>query len=56
MNEGVLIVDDEYFFDLAWRKISTRKNISYGESYIINEGIDSQIGTRIPLWMFGFLY
>ncbi len=55
-NEGVLIVDDEYPFDLEWRTISSKKYISYGESYSINEGIDSQIGTRIPLWMFGFLY
>ncbi len=55
--EGELIINDEYRFALEWSSLSTQKASKYlNESYIISEEIDSQAGTRIPLWMFGFLY
>ena len=55
-GDGTLVVDGEYHFTMEWIKGTSRKSIANTEYYSINEGIDFQSGTRIPLWMFGFLY
>ncbi len=55
-GDGTLIVDGEYNFRMEWLKGASRKSIPNSDYYSINEGIDFQSGTRIPLWMFGFLY
>ncbi len=55
-GDGTLIVDGEYNFRMEWLKGASRKSIPNNDYYSINEGIDFQSGTRIPLWMFGFLY
>jgi len=48
---GKFLIDGEYTFELQWQG-----NALPGDGYTICEGLEYQAGTRIPLWMFGFLY
>ena len=55
-DDGGFLVDGKYRFQLSWqRKTSTRVGRPT-DDYTIVEGLEYQTGTKIPLWMFGFLY
>lgn len=53
-GDNGLIVDEEFSFSLEWINQGLKR--SAGSAYSINPDLDYQKGTRIPLWMFGFLY
>lgn len=55
-KKGDFIVDGKYLFEVGGpnKTFDQIKNIP--QSYLAIDGIESGIGNRIPLWMFGLLY
>ena len=48
-------IDGKYSFQMAWKAGTAGKNVP-GADYIIDPDIEYPSGSRLPLWMFGFLY
>ncbi len=55
-KEGNLLIDDKYSFSLSWKQKGNRRVGLKNDGYTLCDGLDYQTGTRIPLWMLGFLY
>lgn len=55
-DNGNILIDGQYQFEMAWAVKSGRKSNRQSDAYSVCDGLDYQTGTRIPLWMFGFLY
>ena len=55
-KKGDFIVDGKYLFEVGGpnKTFDQIKNIP--QIYLAIDGIESGIGNRIPLWMFGLLY
>jgi predicted AAA+ superfamily ATPase len=53
-REGVIKVDGRYRFQPEWNAVQSSAQMPY--DYLISPELDHQKGTRVPLWMFGFLY
>lgn len=55
-DRGDFLVDGKWLFEVGgpgktFRQIADEKN-----SFVVNDGVETGIGNKIPLWMFGFLY
>jgi hypothetical protein len=54
-DEATIVIDGEFRFHLAWKNNKTERRKSDAD-YSIEPNLESQDGTNIPIWMFGFLY
>ena len=54
--QGDFLVDGRYLFEVggAGKKFSQIKDLP--DSFVAADGIETGIGNKIPLWLFGFLY
>ena len=54
--QGDFLVDGRYLFEVggAGKKFSQIKDLP--ESFVAADGIETGMGNKIPLWLFGFLY
>ncbi len=53
---GDFLVDDKWLFEIGG-KGKTARQISHTEkSYIAADNIEFGFGSKLPLWLFGFLY
>lgn len=55
-EKGDFLVDGKWLFEVGgpgktFRQIADEKN-----SFVVNDGVETGIGNKIPLWLFGFLY
>ena len=55
-DKGDFLVDGKWLFEVGgpgktFRQIADEKN-----SFVVNDGVETGIGNKIPLWLFGFLY
>ena len=55
VKEGQFLIDLEYHFEMEW-KMGKSAQMVQNNSFIIVDGIENQVGNKIPLWMLGFLY
>jgi len=55
-GQGDFYVDGKYVFEIGGTNKSNRQLRGISDSFIVADGIEYGTGTRIPLWLFGFLY
>jgi hypothetical protein len=55
-KRGDFFVDSSYTFEIGGRNKGFEQIEGILDSYLAIDGIETGIGKRIPLWLFGFLY
>lgn len=53
---GDLLVDEKYLFEIGGKNKQYKQIADIPDSYVIVDDVESSIGNKIPMWMFGFLY
>jgi len=53
---GDFAVDNRYVFEVGGRSKSIKQIQSLEHGYVVADSIELSVGTKIPLWLFGFLY
>ena len=54
--QGDFLVDGRHLFEVGGRGKGFTQIKDVPDSYVINDGVETGIGNKIPLWLFGFLY
>ncbi len=54
-DRGDFVVDDEWVFEVGGADKSTRQ-LQGGKGFVAADDIEVGFGSKIPLWLFGFLY
>lgn len=55
-KKGDFLVDDKYLFEVGGRGKGFSQIKDIPNSFVVNDGVEVGIGSKIPLWLFGFLY
>lgn len=55
-KKGDFLVDDRYLFEVGGKGKSFDQIKDVPDSFVVNDGVESTRGNKIPLWLFGFLY
>jgi uncharacterized protein len=55
-HKGDFLIDDTYLFEIGGRKKSFDQIKNEEKAYLACDDMESGIGSKIPLWLFGFLY
>lgn len=53
---GDFLVDDQYLFEVGGKNKSARQLNQNQNGYLVCDGMETGVGIKIPLWLFGFLY
>jgi len=53
---GDFVVDDRYIFEVGGAKKSYKQIKDITNSFVVVDDIEVGFGSKIPLWLFGFLY
>ncbi len=53
---GDFLVDGRHLFEIGGKGKGFAQIKDITDSYVVNDGIETGIGNKIPLWLFGFLY
>ena len=54
--QGDFIVDGRHLFEIGGRGKKFDQIADIPNSYVVNDDVETGIGNKIPLWLFGFLY
>ena len=54
--QGDFLVDGRHLFEVGGRGKGFTQIKDVPDSYVVNDGVETGIGNKIPLWLFGFLY
>ncbi len=54
--DGDFLIDNHYLFEVGGKNKDFIQIASHPKSYLALDDIELGIGSRIPLWLFGFLY
>lgn len=55
-KKGDFLVDDRYLFEVGGKGKSFDQIKDVPNSFVVNDGVETTRGNKIPLWLFGFLY
>jgi len=55
-NEGDFIIDERYTIEVGGKNKSFKQIKDIKESFVVADDIEVGSGSKIPLWLFGFLY
>jgi predicted AAA+ superfamily ATPase len=55
-NRGDVLVDGQLLFDVGGHTKSYKQISGIKQSWVVADDIETGIGNRIPLWLFGMLY
>lgn len=55
-QSGDFLVDEKYVLEVGGKKKTFKQVADIPDSYVVADDEESGVGSRIPLWMFGFLY
>lgn len=55
-RQGDFVVDDKYIFEVGGSKKGFDQIKDVANSYVVADDIEIGSGSKIPLWLFGFLY
>ena len=55
-KKGDFMVDDRWLFEVGGRGKGFAQIKDMPDSYVVNDGVETGFGNKIPLWLFGFLY
>lgn len=53
---GDFMVDQQYVFEIGGKQKGGKQIEGVAHAYIVADDIETGLGNRIPLWLFGFLY
>ena len=53
---GDLLVDEKYLFEIGGRNKQFKQIADIPDSYVIVDDLETGVGNKIPMWLFGFLY
>lgn len=53
---GDFLVDGRHLFEIGGKGKGFDQIKDIKDSYVVNDGVETGIGNKIPLWLFGFLY
>jgi hypothetical protein len=53
---GDFSVDQQYVFEIGGKQKGAKQIDGVADAYIVADDIETGLGNRIPLWLFGFLY
>ena len=54
--QGDFLVDGRHLFEIGGKGKGFDQIKDMPNSYVVNDGVETGIGNKIPLWLFGFLY
>ena len=54
--QGDFLIDDRYLFEIGGKKKGFQQIKQIKNAYLACDDMENGIGTKIPLWLFGFLY
>ena len=54
--QGDFFVDGRHLFEVGGKGKGFTQIKDVPDSYVVNDGVETGIGNKIPLWLFGFLY
>jgi predicted AAA+ superfamily ATPase len=55
-NSGDFLIDERYTVEVGGKNKSFKQIKDISNSFIASDGIEVGFGSKIPLWLFGFLY
>ena len=55
-EQGDFVVEGKWLFEIGGRGKGFSQIKDMPGSYVVNDGVETGIGNKIPLWLFGFLY
>lgn len=55
-EKGDFIVDGKWLFEVGGESKTFKQIAGIENSFVVNDGVETGIGNKIPLWLFGFLY
>ncbi len=55
-NEGDFIIDERYTIEVGGKNKTFKQIKDIKKSFVVADGIEIGSGSKIPLWLFGFLY
>ena len=55
-SQGDFLVDGKYLFEVGGKGKTFKQIADVPNSYVVNDDVEVGIGSKIPLWLFGFLY
>ena len=55
-SSGDFKVSDRWLFEVGGKGKGFSQIKDVPDSYVVNDGVEVGIGSKIPLWLFGFLY
>lgn len=55
-QDGDLLVDEKYLFEIGGKGKQFKQIADKPDSYVIADDMETGVGNKIPLWLFGFLY
>lgn len=55
-NEGDFLYDGKFTFEIGGKKKGNDQIKNLQEAFIVADDIETGVGNKIPLWLFGFLY
>ena len=55
-GQGDFVIDGKWLFEIGGRSKGCSQIKDRPDSFVVNDGVELGIGSKIPLWMFGFLY
>ena len=53
---GDFRVGDKWLFEIGGKGKGVSQIKDEPNSYVVNDGVETGLGNKIPLWLFGFLY
>jgi predicted AAA+ superfamily ATPase len=56
VNEGDFLIDSKYIVEVGGKNKSFEQIKDIPHSYVVADDIEVGFGSKIPLWLFGFLY
>jgi uncharacterized protein len=55
-KKGDFCVDDQYTFEIGGRNKGFKQIIDVENAFLALDNMETGIGNKVPLWLFGFLY
>ena len=56
LDRGDFLLDERYVFEIGGRNKGFNQIADFPEAFVAADDIETGLGNKIPLWLFGFLY
>jgi hypothetical protein len=55
-KQGDFLVDEKYIFEIGGKNKGFKQIKDIENSFVVADDIEIGSGSKVPLWLFGFLY